>query len=162
MHWLPRAICSVYTHDDIGAMTPFQRGVSDLGCGRGRDRRRGQIPWSLTPRSPRWRGNDRGDGERSATHADRVLGTRSLHRTSTCNGRQKSVKGDWLESDRRGTSQEGGNTSRWALFPSLFPPSEVSRLWFREPQNRVRRGSEPAAGDLVGGDDAIFFQFANS
>src|SRR5678815_4704532 len=47
------------------------------------------------------------------------------------------------------------NTSRWALFPSLFPPSEVSRLWFREPQKRVRRGSEPAAGDLIGGDDAI-------
>lgn len=32
------------------AMTPFYRGVSDLGCGRGHDRRRGQISWSLTPR----------------------------------------------------------------------------------------------------------------
>jgi hypothetical protein len=27
-----------------------QRGVSDLFCGRGRDRKRGQISWSLTPR----------------------------------------------------------------------------------------------------------------
>ena len=34
------------------AMTPFQRGVSDLGCGRGHDRQSGQISWSLTPRSP--------------------------------------------------------------------------------------------------------------
>ena len=32
-------------------MTPFKRGVSDLGCGRGHDRRCGQISWSLTPRS---------------------------------------------------------------------------------------------------------------
>ena len=32
-------------------MTPCKRGVSDLGCGRGHDRRRGQISWSLTPRS---------------------------------------------------------------------------------------------------------------
>ena len=31
--------------------TPFKLGVSDLGCGRGHDRRRGQISWSLTPRS---------------------------------------------------------------------------------------------------------------
>jgi len=72
------------------AMTPFYRGVSDLGCGRGHDRRRGQISWSLTPRSPHWRGDDRGRGERSATHADRVLRTRSGHRTSTCSGRQRS------------------------------------------------------------------------
>jgi hypothetical protein len=34
------------------AMTLFKRGVSDLGCGRGHDRRRGQISWSLTPRLP--------------------------------------------------------------------------------------------------------------
>ena len=103
------------------AMAPCTRGVSDLGCGRGHDRRPGQISWSLTPRSPRWRGDDRGDGEPSATCADRVLETRSLHRTSTCRGRQKSVSADWLESDQRGTSQEKGNTSRGALFPSLFP-----------------------------------------
>jgi hypothetical protein len=103
------------------AMTPCTRGVSDLGCGRGHDRRRGQISWSLTPRSPRWRGDDRDDGEPSATHADRVLGTRSLRRTSTCSGRQKSVMAGWRESDRRGTSWERGNTPRWALFPSLFP-----------------------------------------
>ena len=32
------------------AMTPCKRGVSDLGCGRGHDRRHGQISWSLTPR----------------------------------------------------------------------------------------------------------------
>jgi len=32
------------------AMTPCTRGVSDLGCGRGHDRRRRQISWSLTPR----------------------------------------------------------------------------------------------------------------
>jgi hypothetical protein len=56
------------THEQ---MTPCKRGVSDLGCGRGHDRRRGQISWSLTPRSPRWRGDDRVDGERSAKHADR-------------------------------------------------------------------------------------------
>ena len=31
------------------AMTLFKRGVSDLGCGRGHDRRCGQISWSLTP-----------------------------------------------------------------------------------------------------------------
>lgn len=55
-------------------MTPYKRGVSDLGFGRGHDRSRGQIWWSLTPRSPRWRGDDRGDGERSATHADRMSG----------------------------------------------------------------------------------------
>src|SRR6185312_10396681 len=70
-----------------------------------------------------------------------------------------------------------GGRPRFAIRASLYPKyerhgntvselqirdtSEVSRLWFREPQNRVRRGSEPAAGDLVGGDDAIFFQFAN-
>jgi hypothetical protein len=49
---------------DIAALTHrrgrcselFRRGVSDLGCGRGHDRRRGQISWSLTPRSPRCRG----------------------------------------------------------------------------------------------------------
>src|SRR6478735_4315284 len=51
----------------------FSRGVSDLDCGRGDDRRCGQISWSLTPRSTHWRGNDRGEGERSATHANRVL-----------------------------------------------------------------------------------------
>jgi len=32
-------------------MTSLQRGVSDLGCGRGDDRQSGQISWSLTPRS---------------------------------------------------------------------------------------------------------------
>jgi hypothetical protein len=36
-----------------GARTPCKRGVSDLGCGRGHDRKRGQTSWSLTPRSPR-------------------------------------------------------------------------------------------------------------
>jgi hypothetical protein len=55
------------------AMTPCKRGVSDLGCGREHDRRRGQISWSLTPRSIRRRGDDRGEVERSATHADRVF-----------------------------------------------------------------------------------------
>ncbi len=84
---------TVYWHNFRAAtetMAPCKRGVSDLGCGRGHDRKRGQISWSLTPRSPRWRSNDRGDGERSAGHPDRVLETRSLHRTSTCSGRQKS------------------------------------------------------------------------
>jgi len=33
------------------AMTPCTRGVSGPGCGRGHDRRRGRISWSLTPRS---------------------------------------------------------------------------------------------------------------
>ena len=32
------------------ATTVFSRGVSDLVCGRGRDRDRGQNSWSLTPR----------------------------------------------------------------------------------------------------------------
>ena len=32
-------------------MTPCKRGVSDLRCGRGHDRKRSQISWSLTPRS---------------------------------------------------------------------------------------------------------------
>ena len=99
----------------------FQRGVSDLDCGRGPDRRPGQISWSLTPRSPRWRGDNRGDGERSATHADRVLGTRSFQRTSTCSGRRKCVRAGWLESYRRGSSHERGNTPREALFPPPFP-----------------------------------------
>ena len=43
-------------------MTPCKRGVSDLGCGRGHDRRSGQIWWSLTPRyrhlPPRRRGSN--------------------------------------------------------------------------------------------------------
>ncbi len=50
------------------------------------DRRRGQISWSLTPRSTRWRGDDRREVEGSATDADRVLGARNRHRTSTLRG----------------------------------------------------------------------------
>ena len=34
----------------VEARTPCKRGVSDLGPGRGHDRRCGQISWSLTPR----------------------------------------------------------------------------------------------------------------
>src|ERR1700730_13709669 len=45
--------------------------------------------------------------------------------------------------------------------PLPVPADEVSCLRFREPQNRVCRRSEPSAGDLVGGDDAFLFQFAN-
>ena len=52
--------------------------------------------------------------------------TRSRHRTSTCSGRRKRVKAGWLESDRRGSSHERGNTPRWALFPFLFPPRGAS------------------------------------
>jgi hypothetical protein len=108
-------------------MTPFYRGVSDLGCGRGHDRRRGQISWSLTPRSPRWRCDDRGDGERSATYADRVLGTRSLHRTSTCSGRRKCVRADWLESNRaRFVSREGEHPARSPVPLPVPPPCSPS------------------------------------
>ena len=39
-----------------------------------------------------------------------------------------------------------GNTSRWARSPLSVPPCEVSRLRFREPQNRVCRRAEPSAG----------------
>jgi hypothetical protein len=55
-----------------------------------------------------------------------VLGTRSRHRTFTCSGRRKGVKAGWLESDRRGSPPERGNTPRWALFPFLFPPGGAS------------------------------------
>ena len=150
--------CSLYA--ETKAMTTLKRGVSDLGCGRGHDRRRGQISWSLTPRSPRCRGDDRGDGERSATHADHVLGTRSLHRTSTCSGGQKSVRAGWLESDRRGTSQERG-TPRVGPCSPLCSPGNVSRLRSHEPQKRVCRRSERSAWDFVRSDGAFLLQFAN-
>ena len=48
-----------------------QRGVSDHICGRGRDRRLGQISWSLTPRSTLVPGRDHGEVHRSAENADR-------------------------------------------------------------------------------------------
>ena len=102
-------------------MTPCKRGVSDLGCGRGHDRRRGQISWSLTPRSPRWRGDDRGDGERSAnTRRPRARDEKPpshiyLQRpTEKREGRLARLR---LAADISGR----GNTPRWALFPSLFP-----------------------------------------
>jgi hypothetical protein len=101
--------------------------VGDARPGRGHDRRRGQISWSLTPRSPRWRGNDRGDGERSAAHADRGLETRSLQHTSTWSGPTEKLRAGWLESDRRGCLQGQGNTPREALFPFLFPHAQRMR-----------------------------------
>lgn len=67
----------------------------------------------------RWRGDDRGEVERSATHADRVPGTRSRHHTSTCSGRRKGVKAGWLDSDRRGSCRERGEHP--ALRPVPFP-----------------------------------------
>jgi hypothetical protein len=129
-------------------MTPFKRGVSDLGCGRGHDRRRGQISWSLTPRSPRWRGNDRGDGERSATHADRVVGTRSLHRTSTCSGRQKSVKAGWPNQIGAGRLEGGGTPRVGPCSPSCSPRRE-RRCASPKTHTVGRRTSWVGATDLI-------------
>jgi len=63
------------------------------------------------------------DGERSATHADRVFGTRSLRHTPTCSGRQKSVKTGWLESD--GAEHLGtGEHPALGPVPLPVPPGE--------------------------------------
>ena len=114
------------------ATTPCKRGVSDPGCGREHDRRRGQISWSLTPRSARWRDDDLGGVERSATDADRMVGTRNRDRTSTCDGQPSGLNNDWCQSDRRSSSTKRGNTPRWALFPVLFPPRAAGNLLVKE------------------------------
>jgi hypothetical protein len=102
-------------------MTPFKRGVSDLGCGRGHDRRRGQISWSLTPPSTRWCGDDHGEVERS-------------QQTPTAWARREAAiahllaAADRLACTPAGSNQTGGrpfhaegNTPRGALFPFAFP-----------------------------------------
>jgi hypothetical protein len=113
----------------VNQPTLFSRGVSDLDCGRRHDRRRGQIPWSLTPRSTRWRADERGDGERSATHADRARDEKPpSHIYLERPDRKREGRLARIRS-ARDPSREG-NTPRWALFPFLFPPREVSRLRF--------------------------------
>jgi hypothetical protein len=122
------------------AMTLSKRGVSDLGCGRGHERRRGQISWSLTPRSAWWRGDHRGEVERSARHADRVLGTGSHNRTSTCSGRQKSVKAGWSNQLGAGGLRRGGT-------PRVGPCSPLCSPW-RGVTSSVSRALEPGLPPL--------------
>jgi hypothetical protein len=137
-------------------MKPFKRGVSDLGCGRGHDRRRGQISWSLTPRSTCRRGDDPGEVERSATRADRALAREAAVAHLLAVGPERYEARLARISSARVDSRKGEHP---ALCP--VPPGVVSGLRFREPQNRVCRRCESSAGDLIRCDGALVFQFAN-
>jgi hypothetical protein len=105
------------------AMAPFNRGVSDLGCGRGHDRRRGQISWSLTPRYCDWppcrrRGIVAGGTERRPTRS-------FTSRTADGSWNEASGRAAGLTSivTRSELDERRGNTSRGPLFPLLFPLS---------------------------------------
>src|SRR5260221_11606841 len=91
---------------------------------------------------------------------------------TACSGREVTIahllaaadreaESAWLEIRSAPDISGEGEHPALGPVPLPVPPGEVSRLPFREPQNRVCRSSEPSAGDLVSGDDAFLFQFAN-
>jgi hypothetical protein len=104
------------------AMTPFKRGVSDLGCGRGHDRRCGQISWSLTPRSYSlalslpWRSLAVGGERRPCSSTRRSPNAHSFEWSNRRFDRPARI-------DQTGPLRvaQRGNTPRRALFPFLFP-----------------------------------------
>jgi hypothetical protein len=97
----------------------------------------------------------------SATHADRVLETKSsITRLLAASDRKREGRLARVKIGR-GHLGRGGNTPRWALFPSLFPLGEVSGP-------SVSRASEPGLPPLrtfdrrpVDGDGALFSQLGN-
>jgi hypothetical protein len=54
-----------------------------------------------------------------------VLGTKSCHRTCTCNGRRKGVNAGWLESNRRRGASRKGEHPALGPVPLPVPPGEV-------------------------------------
>jgi len=107
-------------------MTPCKRGVSDLGCGRGHDRRRGQISWSLTPRSNRSRGDDpcRGPavGEKRRPNARTRELPEHLHLRA---GDERVRNAARRNRDRWACVKQKGNSPRRALFPLVFPQAAL-------------------------------------
>ena len=103
------------------AMTPCTRGVSDLGCGRGHDRRRGQIPWSLTPRDHLWRPH--GQWRNQVGGTGRRPTTTAVTCPRTCNCRLRLAARESRSLTRKSPQRRAiqGNTSREAPFPLAFP-----------------------------------------
>src|SRR5512134_3818452 len=103
-------------------MTPCTRGVSDLGCGRGHDRRRGQISWSLTPRSYSltlslpWQRFAVGEERRPCSPSRKSLALIRVSEVTEAFGRPAPVD----QTGRQYVDQRG-NTPRKALFPSVPP-----------------------------------------
>jgi hypothetical protein len=97
----------------------------------------------LTPRSTLWRGDDRGP-IRVVGEGRRLLGRlASVGDFDTSNNHKALSR--WRFSVQNQPSQEHqrGNTTRDALFPLLFPPSNCSSLmvWNRFSIRRVLRGT---------------------
>jgi len=101
------------------AMTPCTRGVSDLGCGRGHDRRRGQISWSLAPRSYSlalsltWRSLAVGGKRRPCSPQPQITNAHSFEWSDRGFGhRAPSIRSGRSTSSRGGTPRAGSCSPR--------------------------------------------------
>ena len=104
-------------------MTSCTRGVSDLGCGRGHDRRRGQISWSLTPRSYSlalslpWRRLAVGGKRRPCSPSRKSPALIHLSGVTEAFGRPTP-----MESNRATVCRPEGEHPAQGPVPPLFPP----------------------------------------
>ena len=99
------------------AMTSCKRGVSDLDCGRGHNRRRGHISWSLTPRLPSVSRAGQPCAYRAAEGAARILRSETTGPAGVTALKRCRTDFGIGHPDRQGRCQEGEHPAQRPVPP---------------------------------------------